>query len=373
MNPDNGEIFPERTAMFDDHSESDTIVLRIIDANINRCAEGIRVIEEIVRFAAGDEALTRAVKDLRHEIRGLYRLFSADPVKYRDSAGDVGGRFSTPSEERRESFAGMARANFFRVEEGLRVIEEFAKLKYPDGSRRAKGLRFKVYELEKAFLSDGPSDPPFPALPFLYTFIDRSIVPPGGIAGVTAALIEGGSGMIQYRAKDISAGEMRHDLAAAVPLAEKAGIPLIVNDLPELAAETGAGGVHLGSLDADPSAAREMLGPARIIGLSVRTPEEIASAPIEILDYIAVGAVFPTSTKADAVVTGLEMVSSAKRSTSIPVVAIGGIQAENAGSVLDAGADGLAVISAILDGDPVRNCFTFREIIAKKREERTGA
>jgi thiamine-phosphate pyrophosphorylase len=359
--------------MLDDLPESDAIVLRIIDANINRCAEGIRVIEEIARFAVGDEQLTRAVKDLRHEVRGLSGLFTPDTTRFRDSAGDVGGRFSTPSEERRESLAGTARANFFRVEEGLRVIEEFAKLGYPEGSRRAKSLRFRVYEMEKAFLAGGPAEMNFPGLPFLYTFIDRSIVPEGEVAAVVATLAEGGSGMIQYRAKDISVREMRRDLASAIPVAEKAGIPLIVNDLPELAVETGAGGVHLGSSDADPSAAREMLGPARIIGLSVRTPGEIASAPLELLDYIAVGAVFPTFTKADAVVTGLDLVSSARRSTSLPVIAIGGIRAENARSVLDAGADGLAVISAVLRGDTLKNCFTFSEIIDKKRIEMAGA
>ncbi len=359
--------------MLDDLPESDAIVLRIIDANINRCAEGIRVIEEIARFAVGDEELTRAVKDLRHEVRGLSGLFSVDTTRFRDSAGDVGGRFSTPSEERRESLAGTARANFFRVEEGLRVIEEFAKLEYPEGSRRAKRLRFRVYEMEKAFLAGGPAETPFPDLPFLYTFIDRSIVAEGEVAGTAAALVEGGSGMIQYRAKDIPVQEMRRDLASVIPAAEKAGIPLIVNDLPELAAETGAGGVHLGSSDADPSAAREMLGPARIIGLSVRTQGEIAAAPLELLDYLAVGAIFTTSTKEDAVVTGLDMIASAKQSTSLPVVAIGGIGTKNARSVLDAGADGLAVISAVLNGDPVKNCFTFREIIDRKRVETAGA
>ncbi len=359
--------------MLDDLPESDAIVLRIIDANINRCAEGIRVIEEIARFAVGDEQLTRAVKDLRHEVRGLSGLFAADTTKFRDSAGDVGGRFSTPSEERRESLAAAARANFFRVEEGLRVIEEFAKLEFPEGSRRAKNLRFRVYEMEKAFLAGGPAEIPFPDLPFLYTFIDRSFVAQGEVAATAAALVEGGSGMIQYRAKAISIGEMRRDLASVIPVTEMAGIPLIVNDHPGLAAETGAGGVHLGSSDADPATARDILGPGRIIGLSVRTPGEIAAAPLELLDYIAVGAVFPTSTKDDAVITGLEMVSSAKRSTSLPVVAIGGIRAENAGSVLDAGSDGLAVISAVLSGDPVKNCFTFSEIIDKKRIERAGA
>jgi thiamine-phosphate pyrophosphorylase len=359
--------------MLENHPESDAVIMRIIDANINRCAEGTRVIEEIARFAAEDESLTREVKELRHEIRSLSVLFPDDTVRYRDSSGDVGGRFSIPSEGRRESLSGTARANFLRVEEGLRVIEEFAKLGYPGASERAKKLRFRVYGLEKVFLAGGPAGGRLPAPPFLYTFIDRSIVPQAEVAATAAALAQGGSGMIQYRAKDMSVSEMRRDLAAAIPLAESAGIPLIVNDLPELAAETGAAGVHLGSSDVSASEARDLLGPSRIIGLSVRTPEEIAGAPAKVLDYIAVGAVFPTSTKGDAIVTGLEMVSTAKRSTSLPVVAIGGITPGNAGSVLDAGADGLAVISAVLDGDTVKNCFTFREIIDKRKGEKAGA
>ncbi len=365
--------FPGRVDMLENHPENDTVVLRIIDANINRCAEGLRVVEEIARFAVGSEGLTRAAKELRHEIRALSGLFSTDTTQFRDSAGDVGGRFSTPSEEKRESLVGTARANFFRVEEGLRVIEEFGKLVSPDGARRAKGLRFRVYELEKALVATGPAARPFPELPFLYTFIDRSIVEEGEVAGVAAALVEGGSGIIQYRAKDVPISAMRRDLAVVIPIAEKAGIPLIVNDLPELAAETGAGGVHLGSSDADPSEARAMLGPARIIGLSVSSPGDIAAAPLDVLDYIAVGAVFPTTTKDDSDVAGLDALASVRRSTVLPIVAIGGIGPENARSVLDAGADGIAVISAVLTGDPFKNCFTFREIIDRKREEKAGA
>jgi thiamine-phosphate pyrophosphorylase len=349
------------------------VILRIIDANINRCAEGARVIEEIARFAIGDEKLTRVVKDLRHDIRSLSSTFPPGMTGSRDSEGDVGGRFSTPTEERRESLVATMRANFYRVEEGLRVIEEFGKLAGGDGGRRAKRIRFRVYGLEKAMIAAGPAGMPLPSSPFLYTFIDRSIVPQCDVAGTAAALVEGGSGIIQYRAKDISFSEMRSDLAAAIPVAEKAGIPLVVNDLPELAAETGAGGVHLGASDADPSAARAILGPARIIGLSVRCAADITAAPLDDLDYIALGSVFPTRTKEDAVIAGLDALVEARSATDLPIVAIGGISPANARSVLDAGADGLAVISAILKGDPVKNCFTFHEIIGRKREEMSGA
>ena len=359
--------------MLRDSSENRAVALRIIDANVNRCAEGMRVIEEIVRFAVGEEDLTRSVKELRHRIRELAGLFCDDATRFRDSAGDVGSRFSTPSEEKRESVSSAARANLFRVEEGLRVIEEFGKMIDPSGARRAKELRFRVYGLEKAILSSSAPGSAMPVSPFLYSFIDRSIVPSEAVEAVTAALIEGGSGMIQYRAKDLSMSEMRRDLMAALPLAERIGIPLIVNDHPVLAAETGAAGVHLGASDADPARAREMLGPSRIIGFSLDSAADLASAPLDILDYVAVGAVFPTSTKGDAAFAGLGELAAVKAASPLPVVAIGGIDAGNADEVLGAGADGLAVISAILEGDVLKNCFTFQAIIDRKRDETAGA
>jgi thiamine-phosphate pyrophosphorylase len=259
------------------------------------------------------------------------------------------------------------------MEEGLRVIEEFGKLISPDGARRAKSLRFTVYGLEKALLGSGRAVTPMPPAPFLYTFVDRSLVPAEAVASTVSALVEGGSGMIQYRAKDLPLSEMRKDLAAAIPAARAGGVPIIVNDEPGLAAETGADGVHLGAADAGPARAREMLGPGRIIGLSVDSAEDIRKAPLDLLDYVALGAVFETGTKADAVVAGLEALAGARGSTDLPLVAIGGIDALNARSVLDAGADGLAVISAVLRGDPAKNCFTFRRIIDRKREELAGA
>jgi thiamine-phosphate pyrophosphorylase len=344
-----------------------TTILRIIDANVNRCAEGARVIEEIARFALDDEDLMRELKDLRHEIRALPAMFSGETVPYRDSAGDVGGKFSTPSEERRETLAGTARANFFRVEEGLRVIEEFGKLLSASGARKAKSLRFMVYGIEKGLIAAGPEGASFPASPFLYTFIDRSLVEAADVEAVAADLREGRSDMIQYRAKDLALGEMRSDITRVLPLTREAGVPLIVNDHPELAAETGADGVHLGAGDADPAGAREMLGPFRIIGISVRTASDVTNAPLDLLNYVAAGAMFSTKTKKDAVVTGLENLSIIRAATGLPLVAIGGISPMNASSVLDAGADGLAVISAVLSGEIVKNCFTFREIIDRTR------
>jgi thiamine-phosphate pyrophosphorylase len=169
--------------------------------------------------------------------------------------------------------------------------------------------------------------------------------------------------MVQYRAKDVGAAEKRLDLVAVLAAAIETMIPVIVNDDCELACEMGASGVHVGSTDCPPAEARRMLGPGSIVGLSVHSEEELARVPLEELDYIAVGAVYPSPTKPEAAVKGLEFLRLARSRVDIPIVAIGGINPSNISDVFDAGADGAAVVSSILAGDVRKNCFTLRQII----------
>lgn len=343
------------------------VIGRIIDANVNRTAEGLRVVEELARFEAGDERLLRELKDLRHAVRRLSALLGLRPGEYRDSAGDVGGGFCTPSEGARSGFEGIARANFHRAEEGLRVIEEFGKLLRPGSADRVKELRFRLYGLENAVLGLRGGRAGMPAPPFLYTVVDRGFVGPGEAGRAAVELAAGGSGMIQYRAKGIPRGEMLADIEAVITAAIPAQIPVIVNDDPELAVEAGADGVHLGPGDPAPERAREILGPSRIIGVSVRSLDALAGIPLGSIDYVAVGSIFPTATKADAVVTGLGLLREVRARTRLPIVAIGGITPGNAAEVLEAGADGIAVISAVLRGDLGKNCFTLMRIIARSQ------
>ncbi|HMA77271.1 MAG TPA: thiamine phosphate synthase, partial [Candidatus Krumholzibacteriaceae bacterium] len=143
-------------------------------------------------------------------------------------------------------------------------------------------------------------------------------------------------------------------------------IPVIVNDDPYLAAECGADGVHLGSSDPDPAEAREILGPDAIIGLTVHSTGEMKADLLDLASYVAVGSIFPSATKRDVDVKGTELIGRARERTDLPLVAIGGISPDNAESVFDSGADGIAVISSLLKGDIEKNCFTFRRIIDKR-------
>ena len=143
--------------------------------------------------------------------------------------------------------------------------------------------------------------------------------------------------------------------------------PVIVNDDPRLAHEAGADGVHLGAGDPSPAEARDILGPEAIVGVTVHTPAELAAVDPSAVDYIAVGAVYPTTTKPGVIPVGTAFVAEAARLFPGPVVAIGGILPANAAAVLEAGAAGLAVLSGILVGDIGKNCLSYLDII-----DRTG-
>jgi thiamine-phosphate diphosphorylase len=178
--------------------------------------------------------------------------------------------------------------------------------------------------------------------------------------------------MIQYRAKEAGAAERRRDVAAILEAAGGVSIPVIVNDDVELAAETGADGVHVGAGDMSPADARSIVGPLRIVGVSVTTLGDLARANAAPVDYVGVGPVFPSPTKPEAEALGTGFVRDVRGRTELPLVAIGGITAANVLDAIDAGADGIAVVSAILAGDIGKNCFTLKRIIATRLQRGSG-
>jgi thiamine-phosphate pyrophosphorylase len=168
------------------------------------------------------------------------------------------------------------------------------------------------------------------------------------------AFLDGGARLIQVRAKHLPSGAVLDVCDAVVPLASRYGAAVIVNDRPDLARLSGASGVHVGQDDLAPAAARAIVGPGAILGLSTHTLAQVEAARVEPVTYVAVGPVFGTRTKDtgyDAV--GLELVrQAAARCGGRPIVAIGGITLETAPAVIAAGASGVAVIGDLLVGDP---------------------
>jgi thiamine-phosphate pyrophosphorylase len=187
-------------------------------------------------------------------------------------------------------------------------------------------------------------------LPKLYAITDARL---SGLAHAeqVARLAEGGATLVQLREKHASPRDFLREAEAALRVARERGVRLVINDRADIALACGADGVHLGQDDLPPRAARRLLGAEFVVGYSTHDLAQLAEAARLPVDYVAFGPVFPTRSKENPDrVVGLELLARARRALppSIPLVAIGGITRENAGSALDAGADSVAVISALV-------------------------
>jgi hydroxymethylpyrimidine kinase/phosphomethylpyrimidine kinase/thiamine-phosphate diphosphorylase len=163
--------------------------------------------------------------------------------------------------------------------------------------------------------------------------------------------LQGGTAIVQYRGKERSAVEQQSEAKHLANLCRKAGALFIINDDPHLALDCQADGVHLGQQDMAVAEARALLGPDRIIGTSNRTVEQAVASQQAGADYVAVGSIYPTDSKSDAVHIGLDSLRASRAAIEIPLVAIGGIDRDRTGEVIAAGADAIALISAIM-ADP---------------------
>jgi len=163
-------------------------------------------------------------------------------------------------------------------------------------------------------------------------------------------LSAGGATLIQCREKQMPPRDFYEEAKAAVEVAARCGVQLLINDRVDVALAVGAHGVHLGQDDLPPEAARELLGPEAVIGYSTHNIEQAVAATRLPIDYVAIGPIFTTTTKGDtAPVLGLEGLRAVRRAIGdFPLVAIGGISQADARTVIDAGADSIAVISALL-------------------------
>ncbi|MBS0371038.1 MAG: thiamine phosphate synthase [Proteobacteria bacterium] len=168
------------------------------------------------------------------------------------------------------------------------------------------------------------------------------------LATALAEVLPARPALVQYRNKNADPSVRREQAVRLLALCREAGVPLVLNDDLALALEIGADGVHLGRDDGDPAVARRALGTQRILGVSCygEWPRAVAAAAAGV-DYIAFGAMYPSSTKPAAVPAPLDILTRAKCELGLPVAAIGGITVDNAPALIEAGADLLAVISDV--------------------------
>jgi thiamine-phosphate pyrophosphorylase len=199
----------------------------------------------------------------------------------------------------------------------------------------------------------------------LYLVTDRPLSLGRPIEEIVQAAVEGGVTAVQLREKECSTNEFLALARKLKKLLAPRGVPLLINDRVDVALASGADGVHIGQSDMAYRDARALLGADALIGLSVETPAQAAESEDWDCDYLGAGPIFPTATKSDAAPAwGLERFAGLRRTSRHKLVAIGGINASNAGLLASAGADGIAVVSAICSApDPHAAAANLRTII----------
>lgn len=183
----------------------------------------------------------------------------------------------------------------------------------------------------------------------LYLVTDRSLAGGRSLSEIVTAAVSGGTSCVQLREKNCSTREFIHEARLLLELLKPKGIPLIINDRVDVALAVGAEGVHLGQSDMDIKDARRLLGDDIIIGISAESIADAIKAEQDGADYIGISPVFATDTKTDtARPLGLAGIAEIRKAVSLPLVGIGGINISNCADVITAGADGIAVVSAIV-------------------------
>lgn len=319
---------------------------RLFDANLNRACEGLRVLEDVARFVLSDAALAEKIRAARHELRRAAPNLPADLLDARDVSRDFGTAYAEASHVKTSAFVG---ANARRVQEAARVLEETARFLVPEAVETFKRTRFLAYELEQDLLGRFYSAEKVEILNKLrlYVIVGTSHTGSRPVCDVAREAVLGGAGLIQLREKQLPAKTFLELALLLRKVTEEMAVPLIINDRVDVAAASGAAGVHLGQNDLPVAAARRILGDRAIIGVSTHSVAEAVAAEQDGADYIGVGPVFATATKPDLEPKGLSLLTAVIQAVHVPVVAIGGITSENVASVLAAGVNRVAVVSAV--------------------------
>ncbi|RIK84731.1 MAG: thiamine phosphate synthase [Planctomycetota bacterium] len=329
-------------------SQPSTAILRILDASSNRAAEGLRVVEDYLRFVLDDPLLTEEAKTLRHDLASAVELLGRDQlVASRDIPGDVGVDIKTETETRREHPAEVLAANLHRAAQALRSLGEYSKIIAPQVAPRFEAIRYHVYQLESTIAAsrDGAARL---ADVRLYVLADGRESPDAFIAFVDA-LLAAGVHAIQLRDKNLSDRELLDRGRALRERITRFGARtlFILNDRPDLAVLCDADGVHVGQEELTVADARKIVGPRKLVGVSTHSLDQARQAVLDGANYIGVGPTFPSATKEFAEFPGVALLKDVAAATRLPAFAIGGITLDNLDRVLATGIGRAAVSGAI--------------------------
>ncbi len=321
-------------------------ILRILDACANRAREGLRVVEDYCRFVLDDAFLSGELKRLRHDLTtALAGLPAAHLLEARETQRDVGAGISTEAEGKRDSLAAVALANWKRLQEALRSLEEYGKTHTAELGRAMEQLRYRSYTLERAAGLGAAARERLAdvRLCVLLTAAHCANSPEWTVREAAA----GGAAMIQLREKDSSDRELLERAREVRRWTREAGVLFIVNDRADVARAAEADGVHLGQDDLPVKEARRVMGPDAVIGVSTHSVEQLRRTVLDGASYVGVGPTFPSRTKQFRELAGLDFVRAASAETMLPAFVIGGVNLDTVAAAAAAGARRAAVSEAV--------------------------
>jgi thiamine-phosphate pyrophosphorylase len=351
---------------------SKRVLLRMADANRNRVMEGLRTLEDLARFS-GFGGLQSKYKEARHRLQGsLQALDSSELLSARDTRGDVGCEVKTASEFQRPNAAvSIGQAAGARVEQGLRVLEECAKVIAPEAAASIEKVRYEVYDLNAALVLAISRDLEFLSQARLYVLVDCRLEL-DRFAQRIREISEGGVQMIQIRDKERNTKDLVEYIRVAMETVDTKLSRIIINDRVDVAQGVGAAGVHLGQEDLSVGMARRILTPVQYVGLSTHSVAQVAQGAVLGVDYIGCGPTFPSQTKSFDRFSGIEFLTAAsgwlqENQPGLAAFAIGGIHLENIQQVLQAGFFRVAVSQGVWGAaKPREAALRFREILENR-------
>jgi thiamine-phosphate pyrophosphorylase len=327
-------------------ASQETPIFRILDAAANRAREAIRVVEDYVRFVLDDRHLTGLCKQMRHDLTAaLARLPQRRCFGARETQADVGTTLTAAAEQRREDSTVVLAANFARLQESLRSLEEFGKVVDANLAAAIKQLRYRAYTLHRAVEITRDSIERLGGAR-LYVLIDgRSTIEE--FRRLASALVEAGVHVVQLRDKRLGDRGLLERARLLRELTAGSGVLFVMNDRPDLAALARADGVHVGQDELSVKDARTIVGPEMLVGVSAHSIEQARQAVLDGANYIGVGPTFPSGTKQFERFPGLELLRAVAAEIRLPAFAIGGVCRGNLDEVLAAGFTRIAVSEAV--------------------------
>ena len=324
----------------------DLRIYQIIDANLDRAREGLRVIEDWARFGLSNEKFVERIKNFR-QILGKNHL-----EVYKQSRNHIEDKCKGLTHEeqiKRRTPDQIISSNAGRVQEALRVIEEFSRLHNPELSKIASEIRYAIYTLEIDLLSLSKFKKSEKILKEndLYVITNQK----ENLLEIIEDVLIAGVKIIQHRFK---VGTDKDHLEEAIKiknLCKRYNSLFIINDRVDIALASNADGIHLGQDDLDLKNARKLLGYSKIIGISANNEININNALDGGCDYIGIGPVFETATKKDKKPLGIEKIKTLTKDINIPWFAIGGITSKNITYLKRNGFNKVALVSQLMNSE----------------------